>query len=236
MAPGSISNYLSALWAHHRLLGFPSHGHDIRLQHNMRGIRRLGSSSRVTRHLLALEELRSMFGEINTLFPLDLAFWSATSLAFSKSHYTYSPHNLRWRDVSIWADHVRIRIASSKTDQFSVRGHRVLLNSSPGSFICPVFWLSELVRVHSPLESDFVIRVPGPRGVAPMNYQWFNLTLKLLASRIGLDPTAVSSHSLRHGGASHMAAQGVNLIDIRARGGGHRRRCSAIFTTLTPPY
>ena len=233
MAPSSIMNYLSALWGQLRLLGLPSHEQDIRLRHTLRGIRRLAKSPGTGRHPLALEELRSMFMEINTLLPLDFAFWVAVSLAFRglfrKSHYTLSPHTLRWRDISIYPDHVLIRVASSKTDQFSTHGHRVLLNASPGSFLCPVFWLSEMARAHSPLESDYVIRVPGPSGLAPLSYRWFNYKLKLLAARIGLDPSTVSSHCLRHGGASFMAAQGSDLIDIRARGGWSS---SAIFTYL----
>ena len=223
MAPSSIQNYLSALWAHHRLLDLPSHSSDFKLLRTLRGIRRLGRPGRGSCIPLSIDNLFSMHLELNTLLPLDLAFWSAITLAFRgllrKSHYTYSRHTLRWRDVSIYPDHMVIRINSSKTDQFSSRGHRIVLNASPSSSLCPVFWIGELARVQNPKECDFLIRVPGPHGLAPMNYRWFNYKLKSLASNIGLDPTNVSSHSLRHGGASHMSAQGSPLVDIRARGG-----------------
>ena len=233
MAPSSIGNYLSALWGRHLLLGLPSHASDIRLKHTLRGIQRLGRPSRASRLPLSLTDLQSMFLEVNTLLPLDLAFWSAVALAFRgllrKSHYTFSRHTLHWRDVSLYPDRLIIRIATSKTDQFSTHGHRIVLNSSPGSFLCPVFWLAELARVQNHLESDFLIIVPGPIGLAPINYPWFNLKLKLLATRVGLDPSRVSSHSLRHGGASFMSAQGSPLLDIRARGGW---ASSAVFRSL----
>ena len=233
MAPGSVANYISALWSHHNFLSLPSHASNCRLLHTMRGIRRLGRSSRPSRHPLCLSDLQSMFQEINTLFPLDLAFWASICLAFRgllrKSHYTFSRHTLRWRDVSLYPDHMIVRINSSKTDQFASHGHRILLNASPGSFLCPVFWVAELARVHNPLETDLVIRVPGPAGLAPMSYRWFNYKLKLISQRIGLNPTVVSSHSLRHGGASFMSAQGSSLVDIRARGGW---ASSAVFRYL----
>ena len=164
-----------------------------------------------------------MYTHVNTLDPYDLVFWAALTLAFRallrKSHYTPSPHVLRWRDVSLYPDHIIIVLNSSKTNQFSARPHRIVLNSSPGSCICPVFWLAELARVHRPLESDLIFRVPFPGLMAPLDYSWFNFRLKNLAATIGLSPVTVSSHSLRHGGASLMASLGSPLTDIRARGG-----------------
>ena len=233
MAPSSVANYLSALWGHHRAHGYPSHASDYRLQRTLRSISRLGRPARASRHPLALPELQSMFMEINTLFPLDLAFWTALTLGFRgllrKSQYTYSRHTLLWQDISLYPDHMVIRVRTSKTDQFSSKGHRILLNASPGSFLCPVFWVAELARVHHPLETDYLIRVPSPHGMAPLSYRWFNFRLKLLAQAIGLDPSRVSSHSLRHGGASFMSSQGSTLLDLRARRGW---ASSAVFRYL----
>ena len=223
MAPSSIANYISALWSHHRGLGLESHASDYRLQQTLRGIKRLGRSGRVPRHPLSLEDLKSLFATLNTILPDDLVFWSAVTLAYRsllrKGHYTPSPHALRWRDVSIYPDHLVLIIPSSKTDQFSNNPHRIVLNSSPGSCLCPVKWITELSRAHSPLESDMLFRLPRPGGFIQMDYHWFNARLKQAASSIGLSPVAVSSHSLRHGGASFMASLGSPMMDIRARGG-----------------
>ena len=233
MAPSSIGSYLSALWSDHQLLGYPSHASDFRLCRTLLGIRRLGQPARASRHPLSFQDLQSMYLGVNTLLPLDLSFWAAVALAFRgllrKSHYTYSHHTLVWQDVSLYPDHITIRIRSSKTDQFSAYCHRILLNTSPGSFLHPVFWIGELARVQKPLESDYLIRVPSPLGLAPLSYRWFNYKLKSLATTIGLDPQLISSHSLRHGGASFMSAQGSSLLDIRARGGW---ASSAVFHYL----
>ena len=233
MSPSSVTNYLSALWAHHRLLGLPTHQDDFRLRQTLRGIHRLGRPGRKPRHPLSLEDLHAIFLLINTYYPPDLVFWAAVSLAFRgllrKSHYTPSSHTLHWRDLSLYPDHLVLLVPSSKTNQFGLRPHRIVLNSSPGSFICPVFWLSELARVQHPMESDVIFHLPIPGGLTPMEYSWFNDRLKHLSSLVGLSPVTVSSHSLRHGGASFMASLGSPMLDIRARGGWSS---SAIYSYL----
>ena len=125
---------------------------------------------------------------------------------------------LRWRDVTLFADHLILVIQTSKTDQFSDHPHRIVLNLSPGSRLCPVFWLSEIARVFKPLGPQPLFCLPSPEGLTPILSTWFNQRLKDLASCAGLDPSVISSHSLRHGGASFMLALGCDIIDIRARG------------------
>ena len=233
MAHSSIVNYLSAVWHYQQSLGHPSCASAFIVIQTLRGIRRSLSRRRPSRIPLSVQHLLSIHQELNTLLPQDLTFWAATVLAFRallrKSHYTASCHNIRWGDVSLYPDHLVLVIRSSKTDQFSSTPHRVVLNSSPGSPLCPVFWLSELAHAHKPAERDPVFRVPIPGGLTPITYGWFNSRLKQLALAIGLDSSLVSSHSLRHGGASYMASLGADIVDIRARGSW---ASSAIFRYL----
>ena len=233
MAPKSVANYLSALWAHQRLLGYPSYPQDYALCLTLRGLRRLKCSSHLDRLPLSHQDLLLLYEGINTLLPLDLTFWAALTLAFRGllrvCHYTSSTHNLRWKDISIYPDHLVLVLPSSKTDQFSDKPHRLVLNSSSSSPVCPVFWLSELARIHTPLELDYIFRIPVPGGLVPITAPWFNHKLKSLASEVGLDSGRVSSHSLRHGGASFMSAHGADMLDIRARGAW---ASSAIYSYL----
>ena len=233
MAHSSIVNYLSALWHFQLSRDYPSYSSHFTVVQTLRGIRRSLSRSRPARLPLSVPQLLSIYQELNTLLPHDLTFWAAVTLAFRallrKCHYTRSCHTILWRDISIYPDHLILVVRSSKTDQFSSTPHRVVLNSSPGSRLCPVFWLSELARAHHPSEEDPVFRVPVPGGLVPITYHWFNSRLKGLSAAIGLDPSVVSSHSLRHGGASHMASLGADIADIRARGSW---ASSAIFRYL----
>ena len=233
MAHASIVNYLSALWHHQLSLGFPSYSLDFTLVQTLRGIRRSLSRMRPARLPLAVAHLHSIYQNINTILPSDLTFWAAITLAFRallrKCHYTSSIHMLLWQDIALYPDHLVLVIRSSKTDQFSSAPHRVVLNASPGSELCPVFWLTVLSRTHNPHERDPVFRIPITGGLVPITYSWFNNRLKALAASIGLDPSVVSSHSLRHGGASFMASLGADIADIRARGSW---ASSAIFRYL----
>ena len=233
MCPGSVSNYLSGLWAHQRAQGHEAYSSDYILRLIVRGIRRLHSSSRPPRHPLSKQDLLSIFANINTLLPHDLTFWAITTLAFRallrKCHYSSSIHNLCWKHIALYPDFLVLTIPTSKTDQFGTRPFKVVLNSSPGSPLCPVKWLRELSLVHQPLEADFIFRLPAPGGLFPVPYMWYNQRLKDLSSSIGLDPSFISSHSLRHGGASFMSALGSDMIDIRARGAW---ASSAVFSYL----
>ena len=114
MSPASVSNYLSALWSYQRTLGFNAFSSDYILWLTLKGIRRLGRSKRKPRHPISKEELHMIFHELNTLLPHDLCFWAAITLAFRallrKSHYTPSPHNLRWKDISLYPDYLVLRI------------------------------------------------------------------------------------------------------------------------------
>ena len=186
MAPASISNYMSALWAYQRTLGYEAYSSDYVLKLILRGIRRVHSSSRSPRHPLSRQELLSMFDSINTFLPQDLTFWCIITLAFRallrKSHYTTSMHNLRWQDISLYPDHLILVVPSSTTDQFGTKPLRIVLNASPGSHLCPIYWLQELARVHRPKNSDFIFRLPARGGFIPIPYPWFNQKLKHLAS------------------------------------------------------
>ena len=233
MTPSSIVNYLSALWHRQKMLGYDSFASSFIVQQTIRGLRRSSSRIPCQRLALSVTNLRLMYLELNTLLPSDLVFWAAVTLAFRallrKSHYTVSRHSLLWSDIALYPDHLILTIRTSKTDQFSAAPHRIVLNASPRSELCPLKWLYALARAHNPRNSDFIFRAPSSAGLSRLSYHWFNNRLKELAARVGLDHHRVSFHSLRHGGASLMSALGCDIADIRARGSW---ASSAIFRYL----
>ena len=233
MSPSSIVNYLSAVWYRQSELGYESHASAFVVRQTIRGLKRCFVSNTSPRYPLDVNDLHLLFSELNMLLPLDLAFWGAITLAFRallrKCHFTTSRHSLKWSDVSLYPDHLILLIRSSKTDQFSTHPHRIILNASHGSDLCPFRWLYALSRAHRPLESDFIFRAPTTLGLSRFSATWFNQCLKSLASKVGLDQSHISSHSLRHGGASLMSAHGCDIADIRARGSW---ASSAIFRYL----
>ena len=233
MTPASIVNYLSAVWHRQQVLGYESHATNFIVQQTIRGLRRCFARPSSSRSPISVDNLKDLYSFFNMLLPSDLVFWAAVTLAFRallrKCHYTVSSHSLQWSDVHLYPDHLVLTIRSSKTDQFSMNPHRIVLNSSPGSILCPIYWLGALADAHIPREDDFIFRTPGPHGLCRMPYLWFSKGLNQLARAVGMDPSNITSHSLRHGGASLMSALGCDIADIRARGSW---ASSAIFRYL----
>ena len=64
LSPKSVSNYLSAMWAHQRSMGLQTFPDDYALRLTLRGLRRLGRSSRPARHPLSAQELLMIFQEV----------------------------------------------------------------------------------------------------------------------------------------------------------------------------
>ena len=117
-------------------LGLESFSSDYRLQQTLKGIRRLRCPGGRPRHPLSMEDFRAIYLLLNTLVLTDLVFWCAITLFYRallrKSHYIPSPHTLRWRDISIYPDHLVLILLSSKTDQFSHRPHPYRVECFPG--------------------------------------------------------------------------------------------------------
>ena len=186
---------------------------------------RRGQSPRLSRLPLSPQDLLKMYRHINTLLMGDLCFWSALTTAYRsllrKSHYTVSPHVLLRRDVRVTKDFMILSITTSKTDQFGLSPHSIVLKASPGSPLCPVYHAYELSRVVEHKPSDPFFSHPCPGGTRPLTYSGFSTKLKSLAASIGLDPNLVSSHCIRHGGASFLSSLNLPLEDIIQRGNWH---------------
>ncbi len=121
----------------------------------------------------------------------------------------------------------RVYLRGSKTDPHNL-GREFVFLSSPGSPLCPVYWLVKYFAasrgalasgpafVHcsrSPVSSR--ARRSGPPFVTAADVR---KALKDVASRLGQDASRVSAHSLRIGGAMALVEAGIPLDDIRILG------------------
>ena len=65
-----------------------------------------------------------------------------------------------------------------------------------------------------------------------MSYPVYQDTLRLFAGQAGLDPSSVSSHSLRRGGCTYLSLCGASIEELRTRGDW----CTdTVFTYLKTP-
>ena len=76
---------------------------------------------------------------------------------------------------------------------------------------------------------DFLLRLPKPQSRHPVSYSFLNSKLKKLSKELGLPSERISSHSLRHEGASFLVSLGVSLDFIKSRGNW---KSSAVYEYL----
>lgn len=127
-----------------------------------------------------------------------------------------------------------IRVKRSKGDRYNNGGWQSFARNDSDE-LCPVKWM--LMYRKSRLEATmkdlplFVRQRQGtanPRSWSRVTSVDINEALKKVASSLGIDPTYVSSHSLRIGGAFTLADANVPLHLIRVRGGWTGERWEAI--------
>jgi len=129
----------------------------------------------------------------------------------------------------------RVRIKRSKSDKYNA-GQWQYYMRRPGDDLCPVAALEcYLVEQRSLLMEGrplFVRRNETGR-VIPITRADVNAALKAHAVAVGADPRYISSHSLRVGGAFHMASQGAALELIQQRGRWSARGSNEIALMYT---
>ena len=126
-----------------------------------------------------------------------------------------------------------ISIRRSKTIQFRERVLEVPVARCPNHRLCAVFWTEKHFSQIPAPQGAVAFRIPGRGGgSSAMSYPIYQDTLKMFAGRAGLDPSSVSSHSLRRGGCTYLSMCGASIEELRTRGDW----CTdTVFTYLKTP-
>ena len=106
---------------------------------------------------------------------------------------------LRKEDVYFQDDILLVIMRWSKTNQFGQRVLKIPLLRIPGSVLCPVTAYLQMCRLIRAKFDDPLFVLPHRKGVT---YKIFQVVLKDLISKIGLDAQEFSSHSFRRGGTT----------------------------------
>ena len=89
----------------------------------------------------------------------------------------------------------------------------------PDSMLCPVKAYKTILQLVPAENSSPAFVVPvKPDGHKPIMYPYFHQALRKLIEELGLDSKEFSSHSFRHGGASHAFKCGVPSELIQLHG------------------
>eukprot|EP01035_Chromulina_nebulosa_P001156 gene1156-1561_t len=108
-----------------------------------------------------------------------------------------------------------VNIRTAKNDKTG-RGHRYYFTkSTPGDKTIWVLW--NYAQQAKPAEGRSLFYIPALKWTLRPTY--LNQRLRAMARMYGLDETRVSSHSLRIGGATALAAAGMHEYEIKQMGG-----------------
>ena len=126
-----------------------------------------------------------------------------------------------------------IVIRRSKTIQFSERVFEIPVARCQNTELCAVHWTGLHFQQIPTTPGSIAFRIPGERGApAPLPYGWYQTTLRIFAEKAGLDPSSVSSHSLRRGGCTYLSLCRVTIEELQTRGDW---ATDTVFTYLKTP-
>ena len=164
--PVSIRNYVSGVWYSQKMLGFSDCSGDFLLKQTLNGIERaFDPSKKVVRYPFTPQDLLRIFNMLDMSDINDVLFWLAVLLGYRcllrACHMTDSPHSIGVSSLSLSEKYIRIRIITSKTDQFAREDFSVFLQDMPGSPWCARPLINKLLIAASPSDPLFCCRVGG---------------------------------------------------------------------------
>jgi len=202
------------LW---KLKGLPNPFEAEPLRLLMRAMRRrLGTAKRQVRPLLP-EHLARVRWDAGTKGIRDRALFL---LGFGAALRVSELCALRYEDIELSPEGVVITIRRSKTDQTG-QGRQVAIPRAKG-ILCPVKALEAYLAIRGHAAGPlFRSMHKGRLTGRPLDQRAVRYLVKDYADRLGLDPRAFSTHSLRAGLATAAALRGADMETI-AQQTGHR--------------
>ena len=192
-------------------------------------IKRLGQTAAPRRHRIAAtkELIRSVITDPGLTLDVQVAVLTAFSAMLRVSEYTsrstsaFDPLRTLLRgDVVVHPDFIRLELRHTKTDTISQRGQVVYIFNHPGVHSAYTMLLRYVhTTAHRTADMPLFMTDATPsRNAFYITRHIINTVLRRQAAVIGLDPTYLSSHSLRIGGATALADADVADRDIQFAG------------------
>ncbi|OWZ07944.1 hypothetical protein PHMEG_00019592 [Phytophthora megakarya] len=223
-------------WYHQACVGFRPH---LQPQHELvlRGIRRI-SPPRRQRAAVTIPMLQAIAKAANFSIAQHRVVCGAAVLGFFfclrgaeylASRGRFHSYCLQVRDIVVLdstglptgsfkkASSVEITIRGSKTDQAGQSSKRVLLRSDQAP-VCPVFAALLLKRNAEVLRLPPIHPVCSTSAGKILSADLLTRVLRGAATQCGEEPSGISTHSLRTGGATAMHSAGFDADTIRMRG------------------
>ena len=224
-----IQHVLSSIKFLHEFTGYPYPGESFNFKVLLRGLKRKLSKSTKQALPITPEMLILMYQHINIENPFELAHWTsflfALRLLYRKS--SIAPKSFQSFDVETGLSRQKALLFNgvvlvyqnfSKTNQFMSSTRVTPL--VPGNIVAldPVFHYQKLVSQNEVPRTYPAFTFLDMGGVKCVTHKSFTNFLKILLSKIGLNPKDWSGHSFRRGGASLLYRLGIDPLTIQACG------------------
>lgn len=245
LKPVSVNIYLNIIRIMHEEAGFPNplfENYELRMI--KRGLLRERGSPPVQKAPMTVAILISLYKNVNFDLCSERAFWCALLLGFfgflRKSSLipssTAVPLNKRLNRadvIDLKLDSFSLVCAHSKTNQFGQRTHVIPYATCSDRRLCPVYALLSHLGA-SPLQSHVPLFNYCVRSRDTFySHAAFVARLKAGVKQCGLDPSQVSCHSLRRGGATLSFQSGLSAEHIKMRG-DWRSSCYQQYLVISP--
>ena len=214
LSASSIPAYLNAVRILHLEHGLTDPTkNNFHLATTLRGIKRVKGLTVSQKKPITPQILLAIRNQLNWDDPWHATFWAVCLVAFfgllrkanllcrASTQFNPSQH-LPHGDVIFFANWTIVINRWSKTIQFSQRILTIPHPRIDQHLLCPYTALKHAFSlVPAPLAGP-AFAVPASRGLIPLRYEKFESMLKSVAAAINLDPSHISGHSLRSGGAT----------------------------------
>ena len=242
----SVRQYLNAVRIMHLKAGLPNPMNDNwYISSILKGLRRHKGDSTRQKLPITPDILFGILSVLDLNLPFDVTFWAACVVGFfsffRKSNllvpaldkFDPSKHLCR-SDVQLGSTGAVIAVRWSKTIQFKQKVLYIPLPRITTSPCCPttalLLTLARLPKTHTPVP---LFCYPSPSGSKAITHSSFVSYLKLCLSKLGLDPSKFSGHSLRRGGVSFAMQCGLPLEWVKMQGD---RSSNAVERYLQPAF
>ena len=227
----SVKQYTNIIRIMHREWNLPNPlDNNYQVASVLRGLKRDKGCCVSQKAPITPQDMLRLRGQLNLSLASDANVWAAALVLFfgvlrkgsvlpPARQVTSAPRVLSRDDVFFHRWGVLIRIRYTKTIQFRERHVDIPLPRIPNHPLCPVRAIThafQFVPRTAPDTPAFVMPL-GPRPVCLTGRQFVARVQECLA-RAGADPSHISGHSFRRGGASWAYSIGVPTETIRAMG------------------
>jgi hypothetical protein len=220
----TISCYISGLGFYCKINDMEDITQKFVVQTILEGIKRSRPKQKDMRLPITRELLKVILSSLTTVckssYEINL-FKAAFSLAFHGlfrvGELTVSNgmcrHILLMSNLSIFNNHLKVDICSSKTDQYG-KGTTMLIPSQIDQSICPFKLVNEYIKVRPLIQGPLFCHY----DVSSLSRYQFVAVLKKALMRVNIPCNRFSSHSFRIGAATSLSMEGISDSEIMQLG------------------